>query len=156
MGRKDTLIVGTSGEHYVAFRLAQLGWIVALPRAGSPAVDLLVCNMDGSRTITIQVKTAEWAMRERGRGENRAPHHVEFPLGHKAAELKGARFIYAFVDLKGREPDSLPDVYIVPSKDVVAYCNGWAKEAKMVRWHAEIKSVAKYRNDWGHISRLLS
>ncbi len=65
MGRTDTLIVGTAGEHYVAFRLAQLGWVVALPRGGSPAVDLLVSNMTGSRTVTIQVKTAEWAGRKR-------------------------------------------------------------------------------------------
>jgi len=155
MARNDTLIVGTSGEHYVAFRLAQLGLIVALPRAGSPAVDLLATNVDGSKTVTIQVKTAEWAMRKRGRGKNRIPHHVEFPLGHKAAELQSARFLYVFVDLKGREPDSVPDVYIVPSKDVVAYCAGWARDAKMVRWHVKLEDVGEYKNDWEQISRLL-
>ncbi len=155
MGRNDTLIVGTAGEHYVAFRLAQLGHIVALPRAGSPAIDLLATNVKGSRTVTVQVKTAEWALRERGRGKNRIPHHVEFPLGHKAAEIDSPRFIYVFVDLKGREAASVPEVYVVPSKDVVAYCDGWAKDAKMVRWHMDLEDVKKYKDDWQRISRLL-
>ncbi len=155
MARHDTQVVGTSGEHYVAFRLAQLGHIVALPRAGSPAVDLLATNLDGSKTVAIQVKTAEWAMREKGRGKNRAPHRVEFPLGRKAAELKSSRFLYVFIDLKGREPDSAPVAYVVPSKDVVAYCAGWANEAKWVRWHMELGDVEKYKDDWERISRLL-
>ena len=156
MARDDTMIVGTAGEHFVAFRLAQLGCIVGLPRVGSPSVDLLVSDRTGTKTVAIQVKTAEWAMRERGRGSNRKPHHLEFPLGHRAADISDPRVLYAFVDLKGRDPSSVPDVYIVPSADIHKYCSGWAKGAKLVRWHPDILTAEPYCNDWSRIQKVLA
>lgn len=156
MARGDTMLVGTAGEHFVAFRLAQLGWVVALPRMGSPLVDLLVSDQTGARTVTIQVKTAEWAERKRGRGPNRKLHHLEFPLGRRAAAVNQERFLFAFVDLRGREPTSSPDVYIVPSAFIHDYCKEWIEGAKMVRWHPSIEEAEPFKNDWPRIAALLT
>ena len=59
-------LTGTAGEHYVAFKLSSLGYVAALAREGSPTVDILVSNLEGSKTLAIQVKTTEWATRDRG------------------------------------------------------------------------------------------
>ena len=155
MARKDSMQIGVAGEHYVAFRLAQQGFIVAIPRGGSPTVDLLVSNVDGDRTIALQVKTTEWAERTRGRGSNKCIHHFEFPLGHKAATHSGERFLYVFVDLLGRDPKTVPVAYIVPSNDIIAYCGEWAKKAPLVRWHPRVETAEKYREAWNTIGDIL-
>jgi hypothetical protein len=155
MAREGTSIVAAAGEHFVAFRLAQLGYVVAIPRGGSPAVDLLVSDRSGKNTVTIQVKTTEWAGRERGRGESRRLHEVQFPLGHKAAKLAGDRFFYVFVDLRGREPTSVPDVYVVPCSDIIRYCDGWSDDAALVRWHMPVGEVENYKNSWSPIRDVL-
>ena len=154
MARDDALLVGTAGEHFVAFRLAQLGCVVAIPRGGSPAVDLLVSNRAGTKTVTVQVKTAEWAQRYRGRGEEKRLDHLEFPLGHRAVGFSPRRFIYAFVDLQGREPNSAPDVYIVPAEIVRQYADEWA-HVKWLRYHPPIEEVEPYKNRWRLITQLL-
>src|SRR5882724_756862 len=138
MGRRDSILIGAAGEHYVAFRLAQLGFVVAIPRGGSPTVDLLTSNVDGSRTLAIQVKTTEWAERQRGRGDEKRLHHLEFPLGHKAAHHASDRLFYVFVDMQGRDPKSHPVCYIVPSPDIQKYCGSWSEKAAMVRWHPAV------------------
>ena len=149
MGRTDSLQIGTAGEHYVAFRLAQLGFVVAIPRGGSPAVDLLVSNVGATRTLAIQVKTTEWAERKRGRGTERRAHHLEFPLGHKATHHASDNLYYVFVDLRGRDPKlSHPVSYIVPSTEIAAYCRGWADTAAMVRWHPVVDVVQRYKENW--------
>ena len=155
MGKNDFLQIAAAGEHYVAFRLAQHGFVVAVPRGGSPTVDLLVSNSRGTRMVAIQVKTTEWALRERGRGQSREPHHLEFPLGAKAANHTDERFVYAFVDLRGKSPTSVPDVYIVPSKDIQSYCGDWAAKVPLVRWHPTIESADRYKGAWHTISQLL-
>jgi hypothetical protein len=50
MPPRSTAITGTAGEHFVAARLAGMGYVVALSRGGSPGVDLLIATQDGSRT----------------------------------------------------------------------------------------------------------
>ena len=78
-------------------------------------LDILVSNQEGTRTVAIQVKTTDWAVRERGRGDARAPHELQFPLGFKAAKIDNPNLIFAFFDLRGIGSDDSPDVYLVPS-----------------------------------------
>lgn len=155
MARHDTMIVATAGEHFVAFRLAQLGYVVALTRAGSPSVDLLVSDRKGVKTCAVQVKTAEWALRNRGRGSSKIPHHLEFPLGHKAAGINDARFVYVFVNLKGRDAESTPDAYIVPSDVIYKYCEELGLDRPLIRWHVPIAKARPFLNDWSRITNLL-
>ena len=85
----NSKIVASAGEHYVAYVLSNLGYIAALVRAGSPAIDLLVASTDGINTVGIQIKTTENALRTRGRGKEKTPYELQFPLGHKAVEHAG-------------------------------------------------------------------
>lgn len=154
MGRSDALQVGAAGEHYVAFRLAQLGYVVAIPRGGSPTVDLLVSNVAGTRTAAIQVKTAAWAERERGRGAARKPHGIDFQLGHKFAQAQDGLF-FAFVDLRGRSTSSQPVVWILPAAAIRKYCGDWYQHAKLVRWQVSLDEAARYKDAWQLIADAL-
>ena len=114
MAKSNTKIVGGAGEHYIAYVLSCFGYITALVREGSPTIDLLASDVIGSKTIAIQVKTTEYAKRNRGRGKNRELHHLEFPLGHKAVENAVPELIFCFVDLDSLDPERRPDVYVIP------------------------------------------
>lgn len=148
-------LTGAAGEHYVAYKLSCLGFIAALPRGGSMGVDILVSNADGSRTIAIQVKTTDWAMRTKGRGALKVPHELQFPLGYKAAKLDNENLVFAFVDLRGLRDEASPDVYLVPARVINEYCRDWIDYVKWVRLHIEIAQFAKYKNDWALIEKML-
>lgn len=153
--RAKSQLTGTAGEHYVAFRLSKMGYVVALPRGGSPAVDLLVSNTEGTKTAAIQVKTTHWAMRERGRGAARKPHHLEFALGHNAANNDGGRLVYVFVDLKGSDARAVPDAYVIPSSEVRRYCATLSPDTKMVRWHPGLEHARQFLEKWDLVTALL-
>jgi|HubBroStandDraft_2_1064218.scaffolds.fasta_scaffold107913_2 hypothetical protein len=155
MSREDAPFTAAAGEHYVAFRLAQMKLVVAIPRGGSPVLDLLVSSRDGSRQVAVQVKATSWASRDRGRGDARDAHHLEFPLGHKAAHYASDSLVYVFVDLKGEELASIPDVYVVPSSVIKAKVENWADKVPLVRWHPLIEEAEPYRNKWSTFSEML-
>ncbi len=144
-----TALTGAAGEHFVAYQLTCLGLVVGLPRAGSPTVDLIVANADGSAAVNVQVQTTDWAMRERGRGDAKAPHRVEFPLGPKAATSPSPNLFFALVDLQStRALATSPDVYVIPSKWIADFCADWVDDVKRVMLHAELELVEPFKNNY--------
>ena len=59
------ILTCTAGEHFVAYRLSLMGYTVGTTRGGATAVDLLVTNSNGDKSISVQVKTSRDAFRER-------------------------------------------------------------------------------------------
>lgn len=156
MAKINSKLTGAAGEHYVAFKLSSLGIIVALPREGSPSVDILASDTEGNNIIAIQVKTTDWATRERGRGSNKKPYELQFPLGYKSGKKYSENLIFAFVDLNNSERHEVqPDVYFVPSKFVYDYCQSWIDNVKMVRFHISIEIMAKFKNNFDFIAGML-
>lgn len=78
MPRHPTSITGAAGEHFVAARLAAMGYVVALTRGGSPTADILVSTQSSDRTIALQVKTATWARRDYKRARSQPNNHWEW------------------------------------------------------------------------------
>ncbi|MBA4156845.1 MAG: hypothetical protein H0X65_05145 [Gemmatimonadetes bacterium] len=118
-------------------------------------MDLFVGNTQGTRLLTIQVKTAEWGERTRGIGPSKQLHHLDFQLGHKAARTNDAAIFFAFVDLRGRRPESVPDVYVVPSPVIYERCVSWAESAAMVRWNPLVAEAEPYKNTWSLLTDFL-
>jgi hypothetical protein len=117
MPRIPGALTGCAGEHFVAYRLSAMGYLVALPRAGVPSVDLMVGTTDARNAVTIQVKTKNGAFSRATKKELACWY---WQIGAKARESRGKSAFYAFVDLKSGEPSpSIPDVFIVPA-DFVA------------------------------------
>jgi hypothetical protein len=118
MAKRATALTAAAGEHYVAYKLSNLGYPVALTRGGSPTVDLMVGDLSGNAAVSIQVKTSNFAWR--AYKKNPEKNHWIWDVGGKAIKLTGENIVYAFVDLKG-DFNLTPDVFIVPSKSVADY-----------------------------------
>jgi hypothetical protein len=159
MARSNTQLTASAGEHFVAYKLSRLGCIVALVRQGSQAIDILVSTVDGSHTVGLQVKTTFRAERTRGRGAKKAPADLQFPLGHHAVEAVSENVIFCFVDLRSYVPeaDLMPDVYIIPARELRAeYKDQDIHKYSWLRHHRPIAHMAKYKNKWTTILQALS
>ena len=142
--KRSSQLTGVSGVHFVAAHLSYLDLHAVPTTRNVQGPDLLVSNLSGSTSVSLQVKTTEWALRTRGRGSQKKPHHYEWDIGGSSARLNYPKVFFALVDLKKfRE---LPDVFIVPSAVVFKYFEGntW----KRARYHPLVGQVEQYKNNW--------
>lgn len=139
----------------MASQLAARGFHAAVTYGNAPSVDILVGLLDGSATLSLQVKTSRSALRTRGRGENKTPHHYEWDVGKKSAALRRPDLFFAFVDLKSQSGQS-PDVFIIPSGFVYKWFQNvitkhfGGREDRLKRWrfHPGVTGAEKFKNKW--------
>jgi hypothetical protein len=163
MARRSGILIGTAGVYHVASRLAAHGFHAAVTYGNAPSVDILVGLVDGSATVSLQVKTSYSALRPRGRGEDKTPHHYEWDVGKKSARVHRPDLFFAFIDLKGQS-GQLPDVFIMPSKVVYDWFQGVitkhfdGNENRLKRWrfHPRISSVREFENRWDLLRQYLN
>jgi hypothetical protein len=148
------IFTGTAGVYYVMYQLAARGFHASGTMGNAPYLDILVSSEEGDRSLAIQVKTTEHALRHRGRGDQRKPHHLEFPLGYKAAKLNRPGVLFAFVDLAVWS-DKQPVVYLVPSPKVHEFCAGWVDSVPMVRFHPAVEWMVQYREAWDQVAAVV-
>jgi hypothetical protein len=149
---RPSALTGAAGTYYVASRFAFQGFHAAITFGNAPTVDVLVSRKDGASTVALQVKTTAWALRTRGRGQSKTPHHYEWDVGYKTAHTARRDLFYALVDIK--EFESLPDVFFVPSEFMVKWFSQWG-ELKRYRFHPLVEEVEQFKNNWGSIQRKL-
>ena len=119
---RNSQFIGVAGVHYVASYLAHLG-LHAVPTTRNVAgPDVLVSTVNGASSLSLQVKTAAWALRTRGRGKNKRPHHYEWDIGWRSARMNLQKLFVPLVDLK--EFEEMPDVFVVPSAIIYDYFDG--------------------------------
>jgi len=150
MAKRSGILIGTAGVYFVASQLAACGFHAAGTFGNAPSVDILAGLLDGSANLSLQVKTSHWALRTRGRGKSKTPHHYEWDVGQKSAMLQRPDLFFAFVDLK-LQSGQLPDVFIIPSRLIFDYFSKpYFKSKPNIRWryHPEIKSIEQYKNNW--------
>jgi|SRR5579875_2053457 len=139
-------LIGSAGVYFVAARLNHLGLQCATTFGNVPSVDILVSNLNGSALISLQVKTTGYALREKGRGENKRPYEYQWAIGWKSARLNVPNLFFALVDLK--EFVELPDVFIVPSSVIAAYFEGGdPKTWTYARYHERVEKLSPYKNN---------
>ena len=133
----ESTLLGAAGEHYVMSALLRRGLIAALAPQGVPNADILVTDVQGNRTCSIQVKTR----REIGSdgGWHMKPKH---------AEISSDNLFYCFVDF-GKAIDSSPRMFVLPSK-VVAEAIG----SSHTSWLSTPGKRGQQRND-SNVRRLL-
>ncbi len=151
---RNSQLTGVSGVHYVVARLAYLGFHAVPTTRNVAGPDLLVSTLDGSRGVSIQVKTTAWAMRTRGRGVKKAPHHYEWDIGWNSARINHLNLWFALVDLRNFEES--PDVFLVPSKVIFEYFEGGDPETWIrARYHPKIDEMKSYKNNWTLLEQAL-
>ena len=152
MAKRPGILTGTAGVYYVAYQLAARGFHAAVTYGNAPTVDLLVGLIDGAATLSLQVKASSWALRTRGRGKSKEPHHYEWDVGAKSARLAQPDLFFAFVDLKSLS-GQLPDIFIIPSEVVFEYFLKWKPyfdRTPNARWryHSKVEEIEQYKNNW--------
>jgi hypothetical protein len=150
MAKHSSVLTGTAGVYHVASQLAIRGFHAAVTYGNAPSVDILVGLADGAATLSLQVKTSRWALRTRGRGKSKQPHHYEWSVGEKSAKLKHEDLFFAFVDLK-LWMEQLPDIFIVPSKVVVDDFKSGISAGYVIKrwiWKPWVEKVTPYKNNW--------
>jgi len=152
--RNWSQLTGVAGVHYVASYLSFLGFHAVPTTRNVRGPDLLVSNLDGSKGVSLQVKTTVWAMRTRGRGDEKKPHHYEWDIGWSSAKVSHPHLFFALVDLKDFQ--GLPDVFIVPSEVICEYFKGGDPQTwRRARYHPSVEEVEQYRNNWDLLRKVL-
>ena|SRR6266481_294143 len=55
--RNSNTLIGTAGEYYVCAELCRLGYLALLTPKNNPLFDVVVTNVNGTNSVSIQVKT---------------------------------------------------------------------------------------------------
>ena len=153
-GGPTSQLTGVAGVHFVASYLAYLGFHAVPTTRNVAGPDVLVSTLSGAKSLSLQVKTTVSAMRTRGRGENKKPHHYELDIGWSSAKIDLPQLFFALVDLAYFE--KLPDVFVVPSNVIFRYFEGgdprtWTR----ARYHPEIDEIEEYKNNWSLLKTAL-
>jgi hypothetical protein len=101
-----SVLVGISGEYFVAAELSRLGYIASITLRNTRGIDILATNAAASQSAEIQVKTSrdrkkDWMMNAKGESYHSPTH------------------FYVFVNLNG--PLERPSFHVVPSEIVARY-----------------------------------
>jgi len=150
MPNRTNMITGAAGEYYVAYQLSAMGYVVGVPRANVPGVDLLVADVSGRESVAIQVKTSSGAKRVFKRNPENG--RWEFDVGERGRHLLGPNLLYVFVDLRGGE--GVPDVFVVPSAVVHGFFNDGVERLRYMMWIPE-SEAEEYRDRWDIIEAAL-
>lgn len=139
--------IGASGQFYVAHQLTKRFIHASITIGNAPSVDIIAAKENGSKSISIQVKTSQDAYRRSRYGRE----GCEWDVGAGVIEKISSNLWYALVDLKlGSENE--PDVYIVPSLWVGDFVKAdWSR--KMYFLPSSAWELTK--NKWGLISSCL-
>lgn len=108
---KDKQCLSLAGEYVVASQLLIRGYHASLTMGNAKTIDILVGSADGSKSVTIQVKTTSMPVDRDGL--------AKWQLSAKAEKLKSTNLFYAFVHFVSE--DERPNIYIVPSAIVADY-----------------------------------
>ncbi|MBL8692799.1 MAG: hypothetical protein JNJ88_01745 [Planctomycetes bacterium] len=111
--RGRSQFIGLAGQYHVAYSLSVRGFHAAITMGNVPDVDILVASVNGSRLLSIQVKTSRNALRPKRYGAEAR----EWDVSAHAPGQKQESLWYAFVDLQENEvtESCTPLVFLVPS-----------------------------------------
>jgi hypothetical protein len=97
-GKMTNTLIGTAGEYYVCAELCRLGYLALLTPKNNPLFDVVATNVDGTKAVSIQVKTRSIS--------NTQGWKVGKPL--YPAETPGDPFVV----LVNLHVDGLPDFFV--------------------------------------------
>ena len=104
--KRGTQLTGVAGEYYVAAELSKRGYIASITLRNTDGIDILASNLDGPKTVAIQVKT-------------KSDRNKSWPLNSKPEELFNPKLFYVFVNLNNDKAP--PEYHIVKSKVVADF-----------------------------------
>ena len=131
--KRPPQIVGNIGLYYVCFKLSELGWNAMPTSRNARGIDIICFNMDGTRMLTIQVKSLS----------KRNP----VPLGTGLDKIMGDFWVIVNSLDTGK-----PLTYILLPHEVRAMARRVGKEAKVSYWLVPKKyAVDEFEEKWQRI-----
>jgi hypothetical protein len=107
MIKSSNNLIGVTGEYYVCAELGRQGILALLTPKNNPLFDIVAVAPDGSRTVTIQVKTMSEGNKQ------------GWKLGMDICERKDTKSLYTIlVNLTGKEVEYYIYEYNVLSKKI--------------------------------------
>jgi hypothetical protein len=97
--------VGITGEYLVAAELSRRGYVATLTLRNTRGIDILASNSDATRSVGIQVKTAQGV-------------RPDWMMNKKAEADLAENLLYVFVCIA---PEGSATFYVVPRKVVAKY-----------------------------------
>jgi hypothetical protein len=141
-----------AGAYFVAGELSQRGHIATLTARNTRGIDVLASKLDGSKSVSILVRTSSVKEREN--------YTRSWSMGKRDENVFSDYLFYVFVDIKYN--NEKPDYYVVKSKIVAEYVKmthheylaksgGDGKphpEGEMRAFVIEDSDVEKFLNRW--------
>jgi hypothetical protein len=109
--------VGTAGQFYVAYGLSIRNINASITIGNAPSVDIIASSDDGRKSLSIQVKTASRAYRNKRYGKA----GYEWDVGASVIGKYSESFWYALVDLQEENNNWKPRVFFVPSRWIAEF-----------------------------------
>jgi hypothetical protein len=153
----EAQIAAIAGEHYVAHKIAMLGFIPTLVRQRMPRTDLLVTSAAGDKTVTVQIRSAANATREVAAPDAPGTFFLRFPLGHRAITGSTENTFFCFVDLRRMSPSAVPDVYVMSAPTLKAeYERVYRRRYSQLHYERPWREMQPFRNNWEPIEKALT
>ena len=150
-------LVGTAGEYYVCAELCRRGYLALLTPKNNPLFDVVATNVDGTTSVSIQVKTRSahnkqgWKLNKQVSAE-KTPGVPFVVLVNLHEEDPPDFFIYPFSEFAARVRDVF-DKYMSKLKR-----SGEVRKDPGFRWFDEVnftEADRARRNNWQPIVRAL-
>lgn len=147
MSASESQFIAAAGEHFVAYKVALLGFVPALTQ-DARTIDLLVSSPDAGAMVGVQVESTPSALRASRRQTGEAGE-LEFPLSHRSLEQAAPSTIFCFVDFRSRSNGETPDVYVIGARELRAQCAGaYVRKYSSFRYVRTAAELQPYRNNW--------
>ncbi|HEX3146164.1 MAG TPA: hypothetical protein VHQ64_19480 [Pyrinomonadaceae bacterium] len=120
--RNGNTLVGTAGEYYVCAELCRIGYLALLTPKNNPLFDVVATNIDGTASVSIQVKTRSVANNQ-GWKISRLPDESETPgdpfivLVNLQATGSPDFYIYRFSEFASRVSEEFNNYISKPKKN---------------------------------------
>ena len=118
MSKLESQLVGVAGEYLVAGELTLRWYLASITLRNSKGIDIIASNSEGTKSISIQVKT-------NSDGGN------SWIVNKKAEDYHSDSHFYIFVAIK--ELWDRPYFFIVPSKDVSEFVT--YSHSEWIKWN---------------------
>jgi hypothetical protein len=150
-------LVGTAGEYYVCAELCRRGYLALLTPKNNPLFDVVATNVDGTASVSIQVKTRSvrntqgWKLGNRV-GLKDTPGVPFIVLVNLHDDQLPDYFVYRYSEFASRVSEVF-DNYIAKPKRT-----GEARKDPGFRWFDEVNlsdADREHMNNWQPIIRAL-
>ena len=153
----------SASQFFVAAELCRLGYVAVVTMGNTPNTDILCSNTAGTKFVHIQVKTY-------------IPGNKSVIVNKKAENDYGKRFVWVLAGIPKAKSNDLFEYFIIPSSRISKHVKQshqlWLKKpGRKGQSHKDSNmrivvlppgkdrsgwSVAKYKNNWSVIEKLLN